>query len=85
MSSLVLGTNTSVEVSHISSHGIWLFSHGKELFMDYENFPWFKDAQIRSVLHVTEPSPQHFYWPDLDIDLSSDSIENPERFPLISR
>ena len=83
MSSLAHGTNTSVEVSHISSHGIWLFSDGKELFMDYESFPWFKDAQIKAVLNVTEPSPSHFYWPDLDVDLSADSIEHPERFPQV--
>src|SRR3546814_7518272 len=31
------------------------------------------------------PSPQHLYWPDLDIDLAVDSIRHPERFPLVSR
>jgi hypothetical protein len=28
--------------------------------------------------------PEHLYWPDLDIDLSVESIEHPERFPLVS-
>jgi hypothetical protein len=27
------------------------------------------------------PQPQHLYWPDLDVDLSVDSIEHPERYP----
>jgi len=30
----------------------------------------------------TEPFPNHFYWPDLDVDLSKEIIKNPERFPL---
>jgi hypothetical protein len=30
-------------------------------------------------------SPHHLYWPDLDIDLAVESIEHPERYPLVSR
>ena len=25
------------------------------------------------------------YWPDLDVDLAVESIEHPERFPLVSK
>jgi hypothetical protein len=25
------------------------------------------------------------YWPDLDIDLALDSIQHPERYPLVSK
>jgi len=32
--------------------------------------------------NVEEPMPGHFYWPNLDVDLSIESIEHPERFPL---
>jgi len=35
--------------------------------------------------NVEEPSPGHFYWPDLDVDLGIESIEHPERFPLVSK
>ncbi|WP_407079379.1 DUF2442 domain-containing protein, partial [Candidatus Venteria ishoeyi] len=38
--------------------------------MPYEDFPWFKDATIRDVLIVEKQSPGHFYWPNLDVDLS---------------
>jgi hypothetical protein len=31
---------------------------------------------------VEEPSVGHFYWPDLDVDLTAEIIEDPERFPL---
>jgi len=52
------------------------------LFMAYEDFPWFKDAPVRKILHVEEPYPGHFYWPDLDVDLTAEIIEHRERFPL---
>jgi len=80
-----LGKNIlTVEVTHISSHGIWILAENDEMFLDYENFPWFKDASVKQILNVQEPSPNHFYWPDLDVDLSTDIIKNPERFPIKS-
>lgn len=53
--------------------------------MPYEDFPWFKDQLVKFIFNVEEPSPGHFYWPDIDVDLTSESIENPKRFPLKSR
>jgi hypothetical protein len=83
MSSQALGKSTSLaEVTNISSHGIWLLTRGRELFIPYEGFPWFKDAPIGKILNVEEPMPGHFYWPELDVDLGIESIEHPERFPL---
>jgi hypothetical protein len=80
------GKNTSqVEVTHISSHGVWLLTGDEELFMPYEQFPWFKDEPLRKILNVEEPAPRHFYWPDLDVDLSKEIITHPERFPLKGR
>ena len=69
----------------MSSHGLWLLAHGRELFLSYDDFPWFKEASIRAVFKVEEPSPGHFYWPELDVDLGLETIEHPERFPLKSR
>ena len=74
-----------VEVTHISSHGVWLLSHDKELFMSYEEFPWFKDQPVKAIINVEEQSPGHFYWPDIDVDLTIESIEHLERFPLKSK
>ena len=83
MSLLADGKNTSaVEVTNISAHGLWLLTQDKELFLSYEDFPWFKDQPIKAVLHVEEPSPGHYYWPDIDVDLSEAIIEHPGRFPL---
>jgi hypothetical protein len=82
MSSMVHGNSTSaVEVTNISTHGVWLLTHNKELFMSYEDFPWFKDQTIGAILNVEEQSPGHFYWPDIDVDLTEEIIEHPERFP----
>lgn len=83
MSSKTLGKNIShVEVTNVSKHGVWLLSGDKELLMSYDDFPWFKDAPIGKILNVEEPSPGHFYWPDLDVDVGMETIEHPERFPL---
>ena len=83
MSSQTLGENTSLtEVTNVSAHGLWLLSGETELFLSYKDFPWFKNAPIGEVLNVEEPTPGHFYWPDLDVDIGLETIENPERFPL---
>jgi len=74
-----------VEVSHISQHGIWLLLAEREMFLSYKEFPRFKDAPVSAVLNVQLPQPDHLYWPDLDLDLSVESIEHPERFPLVAR
>lgn len=84
--SQTLGENIlKVEVTNISTHGIWLVTGNRELFLDYDQFPWFKDVPIRKIINVEEPSPGHFYWPELDVDLGIESIEHPERFPLVSK
>jgi hypothetical protein len=72
----------SVEVTHISRSRVLLVYNGRELFMSYDDFPWFKEAPVGKIINVQEPSPGHFYWPELDTDLEIETIEHPERFPL---
>jgi hypothetical protein len=77
------GSRTSeVEVTNISRHGFWLFLRGRELFLSFEDFPWFAEAPVSKITQVEWPSEDHLYWPALDIDLSVRSIEHPEEFPL---
>jgi hypothetical protein len=76
------GKGGSVVSACVATHGVWLLASDQELFMPYDEFPWFKDAPVRSIINVQEMSPGHFYWPDLDVDLSLESIIHPERFPL---
>src|SRR5213593_4615164 len=81
-----LGTPTSaVEITNVSVHGFWLLIGERERFVPFKEFPWFKDARIGELLHVELPSPHHLYWPDLDVDLAVDSLEHPERYPLVSK
>ena len=83
MSSLAHGLSTSdVEVTNITTHGIWILAHNRELFVSYEDFPWFKNQTVKSIVTIEEHSPGHFYWPDIDVDLTEEIIEHPERFPL---
>jgi len=86
MKSATRGTSISeVEVTNVSKHGFWLLLAGQEVFLPFEQFPWFKDAPIGKLLHVELPSSHHLYWPELDIDLAVESVFHPERFPLVSR
>ena len=86
MTSAMLGPNTSeVEVTNVSKHGSWLLLEDEERFLSFAEFPWFKNAPIGHLTHVELPQPHHLYWPDLDVDLDLESIEHPERFPLVDR
>ena len=80
------GTPTSgAEVTNVSTNGLWLLVDDRELFLGFDQFPWFADATIRQLTRVQRPSPHHLYWPALDLDLAVDSIEHPEAYPLVSK
>jgi Protein of unknown function (DUF2442) len=86
MNSGTLGPGTSpVEVTNVSVHGFWLFVADRELFVPFAQFPWFREAAIAAITNVQLPSPHHLYWPDLDIDLAVESIDRPEKYPLVSQ
>ena len=86
MKSAKLGKSTSAaEVTNVSVHGFWILIADQEHFLSFELFPWFKDATIAALVNVELQSAQHLYWPDLDVDLAVESIEFPERFPLVSK
>ena len=86
MRSTQLGKHISeVEVTNVSQHGFWLLIDKRELFVPFAQFPWFREVPIGKLLNVELPHPHHLYWPDLDVDLAVESIEHPERFPLLSK
>jgi hypothetical protein len=74
-----------VEVTNISNHGLWILSDDKEFFLSYDNFPWFKNKTINDITTVKSFGEGHLYWKNLDVDLSLEMIEHPERFPLQSK
>ncbi len=83
MRSSTHGTSTSnVEVLNISPHGIWLWVKGKEFFLSYEDFPWFKNASLASIYRVKLIHGRSLRWEALDVDLALDSLEHADRYPL---
>ena len=73
------------EVTQIDKQGIWLLIGEKESFLPFDKFPWFKDASVGTIHNVELLNNNHLYWPDLDIDLPVESIEHPERYPLVAK
>lgn len=84
MKSRALGKNISaVEVLNTSPHGFWLWVHGKEYFLPYTQYPWFRNATVGELYNVELLHETHLHWPNLDIDLEVESLEQPTGYPLI--
>jgi len=84
MKSKTLGRSTSrVEVLNIDVHGLWLYAQGKEYFLPYDKFPWFKDATVADILKVELQHGFHLYWPVLDVDLDLHSLEDTSETPFV--
>lgn len=87
MKSAARGKRTSgAEVVNVSAHGFWVFleSIGRELFLPFREFPWFRDASIAELCSVEVERGHILRWPDLDVDLDVARIEHPEHYPLVS-
>jgi hypothetical protein len=86
MRSAKRGKSTSaVEVTNISGNGFWLLLGGEEVFVEFKQFPWFRDASIGQLLNVSRPAPHHLYWPDLNVELAVESLTQPDRYRRVSR
>ena len=78
------GKSTSqVEVTNISLHGLWLYVRGKEYFLPFDEYPWFKDAKVRDILAVELHRETHLHWSRLDVDLDVAILESPQQYPLV--
>jgi len=78
------GNATSVSVENITPSGIWLFVEGKEYFLSYQDYPYFRDQVLSAIQDVQLLHGYHLYWPQLDVDLEIDNLEHPEKYPLRS-
>ncbi len=76
---------SGVEVANISLHGFWINLKGEELFLSFEQFPWFRRATVSQITAVTLPSAGHLHWTELDVDLAVESIRKPSSYPLLFR
>ena len=85
MKSLNIGKSISASVENITPFGIWLFVKEKEYFLNYVDYPYFKNQTLKSIQHVQLLHGYHLYWPELDVDLEIDNLENPGKYPLQSQ
>lgn len=85
MKSCKHGKSILASVENITPFGIWLFVHEKEYFLSYEDYPYFRDQTLRSIQAVQLLHGYHLYWPELDVDLEIDNLENPKKYPLKSK
>ncbi len=86
MKSVNIGTDTSApEILNVSMHGFWLMVAGREYFLGFDDFPWFRSATLAQLFHVELHHDEHLYWPELDVDLDLARIAHPENFPLVAK
>ncbi len=79
------GTATSgAEVLNVSVHGFWIMVEGQEHCLDFDHFPWFRNARVGQLFEVELFHGHHLHWPSLDVDLDLERIRNPDRFPLVA-
>jgi hypothetical protein len=82
LKSLKNGKDTLVSVENITPFGIWLYLKSKEYFLSYQDYPYFQDQTLSSIQNVQLVHESHLYWPELDMDLEIDNLDNPEKYPL---
>lgn len=86
MKSLKHGKSTSkAEILNLSKFGIWMLVLGKEYFLSFEEYPWFKEASVEQIYGFELIHDRHLYWEELDVDLSLASLDEPHKFPLTAR
>ena len=82
MKSSKRGKTISVSVENITPFGIWIFVKGKEYFLNYKDYPYFREQVLSAIQDVQLLHGYHLYWPQLDVDLEIDNLEHPEKYPL---
>jgi Protein of unknown function (DUF2442) len=77
--------DSKVEVLNVSPQGFWPLVGGREFFLAFANFPWFRNATLQQLFTIELLHGDHLYWPELDVDLDLERIQNPENFPLVAK
>ena len=61
--------------------GIAVVVNGREFFLRFKDYPWFEYCSVAELRDMTSDR-WGVYWNSVDIDLSIESLETPERFPV---
>lgn len=75
-------SRAAVEVLNITGRGFWILAKGREYFLDFKEYPWFKGATVGEISNVVVSHGFHLHWPSLDVDLELESLAHPEHYPL---
>ena len=78
-------TISKAEVTHVSPHGLWVLVGEKEYLLPYSDYPWFSEAKVSEVMTVELLHGRHLRWPALDVDIELESLDYPDKYPLVYR
>ena len=76
------GEDILVSVENITPFGLWIFVNGREYFLSYKDYPYLRNQTLKAIQAVQLLHAYHLYWPELDVDLEINNLENPEKYPL---
>ena len=77
--------HNSAQVQGVLKDGLWMLVQGREYFLPFAQYPWLRTASVSTLQRVELLHSHHLYWPDLDVDVAVESLEHPERYPLMFR
>lgn len=63
-------------MTNVSRFGVWGLVRDHEYFMDYDEYPQFRDATIGQISNVKLIHGDHLSWPELDVDLHLESLRD---------
>lgn len=75
-------SSASAEVVSVSRTAIIVMANGRQYFMSFAEFPWFKKGTLDAIYNLEQPAAHALHWPDLDIDIDLDYFDHPEKYPL---
>ncbi len=77
------GKNASdAEVRMVTSEGLYLMVEDKGYFAAFRDFPFLADLPSSQIFKVEYCGHGHIRWEEADIDLNTDILVNPEKFPV---
>ena len=78
------GKNTSLsEVTGVGPLGFWVIVEDREYFVPFSDYPAFQSAAIEQIFTMQYISPTQLHWPELDVDIEIDALDEPEKYPLL--
>lgn len=73
----------AAEVRFVSPEGLYLTVEGRGYFAAFRDFPYLADLRGREVFDVEYCGHGHIRWDVADIDLNTEILAEPEKYPLV--